>query len=134
MESFYAQGGLLILLPLCTMYRGGGGGRTVYNPTLFLLSLLCATDEISSPERRRVAASLRGGRGRRRRKSRSIFRGGGLKKGVLVFSRYKEFEASTVHTVKGIIGETKMRPQSFEMHQRKARTVLAKGNARLRFG
>ncbi len=84
MESFYAQGGLLILLPLCTMYRGGGGGRTVYNPTLFLLSLLRATDEISSPERRRVAASLSGDGGRRRRrrrKSRSIFRGGGSKKG-----------------------------------------------------
>ena len=28
-------------------------------------------------------------------------------------------EASTVYTVKGIIGETKMRLQSFEMHQRK---------------
>ncbi len=127
MESFYAQGGLLILLPLCTMYRGGGGGRTVYNPTLFLLSLLRATDEISSPERRRVAASLSGDGGRRRRrrrKSRSIFRGGGSKKGgrgggYLSFPDTRNRgKYSTAYTVKGIIGETKMRLQSFEMHQK----------------
>ncbi len=43
---------------------------------------------------------------------------GGEEEGTCLFP-IQGIEASTVYTVKGIIGETKMRLQSFEMHQRK---------------
>ncbi len=133
MESFYAQGGLLILLPLCTMYRGGGGGRTVYNPTLFLLSLLCATDEISSPERRRVAASLSGdGGGGGGGKVVPYFAGEDRKKGgrYLSFPDTRNRGKYSIHCERDYRRNqdavTKLRNASKER--------LAKRNARLQFG